>query len=135
MERSSSALSALNSGDGFTVVSGGAAESLGVMENKRALSAPQRMKRRRGGAEMESFKSASLTIRRVNQSFSVRHRRGRDKARVRRPQAAKIPDLGLDDADTSGVVMQSPRNNIASLAARLWIVRRALAAGRSGWRA
>src|SRR5262249_2546805 len=121
---------------GFTVVSGGAAESLGVMENKRALSAPQRMKRRRGGAEMESFKSASLTIRRVNQSFSVRHRRGRDKARGRRPQSAKIPDLALDDADTSGVVMQSPGNNIAaSLAARLWIVRRALVAGRSGWRA
>src|SRR6516225_7086356 len=91
MERSSSAFKASNSGDGLAVVSGGMAGSCGAdIRNKKALSAAQSKKRRVAHTGMKWFKSASLTIRRDIQSFSVRHRRWRDKAWVGRREAVKV---------------------------------------------
>src|SRR5579859_1109278 len=95
MERSSSAFRAAMSGEGFAAASGGMAKmrALGT-RTKSAPSAAQRQKRRAEKTGIEIFKSASLTIRRNTQRFSVRHRRWVDKAWCRRREAAKpLPEI------------------------------------------
>src|ERR1700676_882759 len=95
MERSSSAFNAAMSGEGFGAESGGMAKRRGAgAKTRRAPSAAHRQKRRAEKMGMESFKSASLRIRRNTQRFSVRHRWGGDKARRTRREAAKpLPEI------------------------------------------
>src|SRR5689334_24755736 len=90
MERSSSAFKATMRGEGFAAASGGMAKTLafGARRN-RAPSVAHRQKRRADKRGMDGFKSASLTIRRITQRFSVRHRRWVNKAWCERREAAK----------------------------------------------
>src|SRR5712664_200985 len=95
-ERSSSAFRAAMRGEGFGAASGGIAKRRGPgAKRNRAPSAAQRQKRRAEKTGIEGFKSASLTIRRNTQRFSVRHRRWGDKAWCRQREAAKpLPEIG-----------------------------------------
>src|ERR1700675_1779472 len=83
------------SGEGFGAESGGMAKRRGHgAKTKMAPSAAHRQKRRAEKTGIERFKSASLTIRRNTQRFSVRHRRWRDKAWCGRREAAKpLPEI------------------------------------------
>src|SRR5258707_2447553 len=90
MERSNSAFRAATSGEGFGAASGGIAKRRGIgAKIKMAPNAAHKQKRRAEKAGIERVKSASLTIRRNTQKFSVRHRPWGDQARCSRPQAAK----------------------------------------------
>src|SRR5690242_952334 len=90
MERSSSAFRAAMSGEGFAGASGGVAKTLASgARMKKAPSAAHRQKRLAEKTGIDGFKSASLTIRRIAQRFSVRHRRWVDKAWCERREAAK----------------------------------------------
>src|SRR6267378_6507153 len=90
MERSNSAFSAAMRGESFGAASGGIAKRRGIgAKIKMAPNAAHKQKRRAEKAGIERFKSASLTIRRNTQRFSVRHRPWRDKAWCSRREAAK----------------------------------------------
>src|SRR5882757_2843907 len=95
MERSSSAFNAAIRGEGFAMESGGMASSRGTGPKTESAPSPaQRQKRRAEETGIDRFKSASLTIRRNTQRFSVRHRRWGDKAWCGRREAAKpLPEI------------------------------------------
>src|SRR5258705_47660 len=90
MERSNSAFSAAMRGEGFGAASGGIAKRRGIgAKIKMAPNAAHKQKRRAEKTGIERFKSASLTIRRNTQRFSVRHRPWGGKRWCSRREAAK----------------------------------------------